>query len=919
MQSMPSNKDMMQEIEALRRNIRRLERDNRLLVTMNENAERLRRFNQQEKELQNLFNTLLLENCPNMIFLFTEELRLVNCSHVCLPVLKNSDRDEVKNFPFESVFSDDMKPAWLEKVYKQNKEVLRSRKSCRYDDTIEFLSGEYMHVQVAISPIVDSDDECKGTVMAINDITELTRTKQHAVEASLSKSSFLANMSHEIRTPMNAIKGLSELLMLTELSGVQLNYVQSIVSSSNSLLNIINDILDFSKIDANKVELITGTYDVEELVAEISNAVSLRAMDKNLMLFIEAMPTLPKALMGDDVRIKQIITNILSNAVKYTAEGYVRLELNGEWVNDKFYLVCRVSDTGIGIRDEDFPQLFEAFTRLDLHTNRSIVGTGLGLAITKQLIEAMGGVIAVDSVYGEGSVFTVRIPQEVIDPRPLAEVEDAASKRILILDKNCAIGCSKTSLIEALKVPYELVTKAEDIAALDMTKFTHCLHDQTFEESIMDGLRAKAHDCQFIVLKDMRFAMKKSHERDMVLFIPMLVSELARALNKDGDLSYSSRNIAKTMGDISVVDASFLVVDDNEINLMVGGEILRSFGANVLCAHSGKQALEMCAAQRFDIVFMDHMMPGMDGIEATGHIRQQEGPNKYTPVVALTANVVNGMREYYLEQGMDDFIGKPIDIDEISRVLSKWMPASKLRGIAFERIFASDNDEIDRIVFGKDQDCEARMNNLISAMDEFGLYASDVLSEVGGDYGEYINRMDRTAKELPAMTKALRSQIENDQWDEFSDTMYSVSKLIYDVGARDCASHARQMSRAAKEKNIEYVLGDFESLMGNVYMLEKKMEVAVPMVCGGEAENFNDSDYMLKILKDMQAALQTKNIEKSMELMGDIAGHSLNKEIDTALGEIKEKIEQRDFFSAARNHANLLHNFATILSAAGRD
>lgn len=675
--------EALQEIARLERALTRKEQDIRMLTVMNENAERLRRFNEAEKNLQYLYNDLLLENVPNMLFLFNEQLSFVTCSLACAPLLDTSHRGDLKNTPFRQVFSGKVNENFINLLHLQGVEALNQRTSFRYDDSLPFLDGHFAHVQVAISPIEDGDGQCRGIIVSINDITELAEAKQQAEEASRSKSSFLANMSHEIRTPMNAINGLSELLSLTTLDELQRNYVNNIISSSGSLLNIINDVLDFSKIDARKIELVEAPYATAELLAEVSNVVALRGESKQLAMLVQAAPSMPSQLLGDDVRIKQVMTNLLSNAVKYTHEGFVRLSVHTEAYGEDIRLVCSVEDSGIGIQEADLPNLFDAFTRADIMKNRSITGTGLGLAISSQLVEVMGGEISVQSRYGEGSTFTFWVPQRVVNSAPIARLEKPAALQVLLMAQPLQME-NLAAMLESLGTSYRCL-KPDETPTFSLTSFTHFIYDDTAAGKAVRKIRSQMAGSAFGVLRDMQGALAVNELNDTLLFTPLLVTSLARFLSREPQgAAPDTCPLVPTAptsapGKLTVVNTRVLVVDDNEINLMVSGEMLRAFEAEVDYAAGGEDALEMAAKTPYDIIFLDHMMPDIDGIEVTARLRSHPGPNQQTPIIALTANVMDDMQSYYVRCGMDDFIGKPIDFDDISRALGSWLPPSKIR------------------------------------------------------------------------------------------------------------------------------------------------------------------------------------------------------------------------------------------------
>jgi len=372
---------------------------------------------------------------------------------------------------------------------------------------------------------------------------------------SRQKSTFLANMSHEIRTPMNAIIGMAELLTNEQLSKRQVGFIDDIKVSAYSLLSIINNILDISKIESGKFSLTPVNYDFHTLIDSIISMFSYVTQKKELEFKYESTGDLPEYLYGDDLRLRQVLINICGNAVKYTEKGYVKLKISVSNGN----LIFEISDTGMGIRKEDMPRLFDTFERMEMEKNRSIAGTGLGLPLCKSFVEMMGGKILVESEHERGSVFTIIIPAVPGDKTKVKSVNNIQKERTL-----------------------------------------------------------------------------------------------------------------------SAPNANVLVVDDNEFNLKVAEGLLDLFKIKAKIAFSGKEAIDMIQKNEFDIVFMDHMMPEMDGVEATRKIRKLGAQYETLPIIALTANAVQGAKEKFLSSGFSGFISKPIDIQELNEALREWLPPEKL-------------------------------------------------------------------------------------------------------------------------------------------------------------------------------------------------------------------------------------------------
>lgn len=416
---------------------------------------------------------------------------------------------------------------------------------------------------------------------------ELSEAKEEAESATKAKDSFLANMSHEIRTPLNSILGLDEIIIRESKDAKTLLHAKRIKSAGNTLLAIINDILDLSKIESGKMELVNVEYATARIIEDVSNMTRVKANDKHLALKINISEDFPSRLYGDEVRIRQVMLNLVNNAIKYTQEGGIVVDVSysiekaeNPSKRDIVKITAKVKDTGIGIRQEDIHLLFESFRRLDEKKNRHFEGTGLGLALTKQFVELMGGTVEVESVYGKGSTFTVNIEQECVD--------------------------------------------ATGIGNLRMARI---------------------------------IAVEEEKEYEPKLYAPK---------------------------------ARVLVVDDNEMNLQVFAELLSITEIDIDIAESGAESIELCRKKEYDVIFMDRMMPEMNGIETLQNLRGEDLIGD-TPVIMLTADAIIGSREKYMAFGFDDYMTKPVKYENLEKLLFTYLPKSKVEDKPAEDKASSEN------------------------------------------------------------------------------------------------------------------------------------------------------------------------------------------------------------------------------------
>jgi signal transduction histidine kinase/ActR/RegA family two-component response regulator len=511
---------------------------------------------------------------------------------------------------------------------------------------------------------------------------ERARLIQHQEEveaANRAKSLFLASMSHEIRTPMNAIVGMAELALRAESMNTVREHIVTVKQAAANLLSIINDILDLSKIESGKLELIPKDYLLSTLVNDVISIIKMRVIDSKLHFVVNIDCNLPNELVGDEIRIRQIILNILSNAVKYTESGFVSLTMRGTHIGENtIKLELEVKDSGIGIKKEDMEKLFDEYMQFDLEKNRGIEGTGLGLAITRNLLKAMGGDISVKSEYGKGSTFMVRLPQQIRSDKALATVENPSEKNILVFEQHEIYANSLMHAIENLGVNCTLVSdEAEMFEKMSAGGYNFLFISYALYIKNKDKISGFGQKTKIVVLTE--FGETVPDSALYVLAMPVYSLSVANILNgTTGNFSYGTHN--EYIVRFTAPEAIILVVDDVVTNLKVANGLLLPYKMRVDLCKSGVTAIEAMKMNRYDIIFMDHKMPGMDGIETTLKIRSMGNEDPYykeVPVIALTANAVLGTEEMFIENGFNDFLSKPIDTVKLNAVLERWIPKEK--------------------------------------------------------------------------------------------------------------------------------------------------------------------------------------------------------------------------------------------------
>jgi len=529
--------------------------------------------------------------------------------------------------------------------------------------------------------VIGSGDNLIGTAYIWHDSTDsITRLKfMEDVNSELErtarmKEDFLANMSHELRTPMNAVIGLAQIaLREKEIPSNVRDCLNQIDSSGRNLLNIINDILDFSKIDSGKMEIIADDYEPLSEVNDVANILQTRIGDKNLELFFIVDPCLPKMLNGDCMRIRQVLINLANNAIKFTETGMVKIDLTCHDLDeDTIELEFHIRDTGRGIKPEDLAKLFVSFQQVDTKRNRSVEGTGLGLAISKKLVEAMNGTIGVESEYGKGSDFWFKIPQKVVDRKSDLIVKNADDKYVYCLNEYLIMTDEFVNQMRSFGVESKIIASLSEYEPTGKDEFLFIIKDYYNDE--MKTFLDDHPGIHCVILDSYESAFVPERPNLSMMKKPMTSLSMSLLLNNKSidDLKFKGKEIKCVK--FTAPDAKVLIVDDNTINLSIAVGLIEPLQVKCEVAQSGKEALEKIREKQYDLILMDHMMPEMDGVETSIEIRRTIPDADFTPIIALTANVLEGSKEMFLKAGMVDMISKPIDIKELNMKMIKWLP-----------------------------------------------------------------------------------------------------------------------------------------------------------------------------------------------------------------------------------------------------
>ena len=700
--------------------------------------------------------------------------------------------------------------------------------------------------------------------------TQLEIMVKEAHKASRAKSDFLAKMSHEIRTPMNAIAGMAELALREKELESTHRHIFTIKQASANLLSIINDILDITKIESGKMEIMPDYYLFSSLMNDVISIIKIKLIDSQLRFTVNIDSNIPNELYGDETRIRQIFINLLNNAVKYTEEGFVSITVTGTILDkDVVILTIIVKDSGRGIKQENINKLFDDFSQFDTAKNKSIEGTGLGLAITWNILKSMGGDIKVFSEYEKGSTFTVTLPQEFLSHNKLASVRNPEEKSVLVYERRDIYANSIMNTLENLGVKASLVSSGIDLREkLESGVYSFIFLAPPLYQHSKNILLEFAASSSIVMLTE--FGEAPPNEDFNILAMPVHCISVANTLNGISEIySYKEH---ESLFNFTAPDARILVVDDIKTNLTVTEGLLLPYQLQVDLCKSGIEAINAVKKMHYDLIFMDHWMLEMDGVEATKHIRAMDshGSTYYRdiPIIALTANAISGTRDMFIKNGFNDFLAKPIDTVKLNSILERWVPKKKQRRITVPH-------ENGTAAFAAGGGASIDTASLLANFEIEGLNINRGITVTGGSTKRYLEILSVFCDDGLEKAGNLTECLKTGDIALYTIHVHAMKSAASNIGAEELANAAKDLERAGKREDAGFIeahnprfLTDLELLMSGIRKMlsscrENENEAAAPQ----------DTEALKTRLTDLKRSLETldaRTMNTTIELLIDM-------------------------------------------------
>ena len=735
-------------------------------------------------------------------------------------------------------------------------------------------------------------------------------------KAERTKDDFLANISHEIRTPINTIAGMSEILANEDLKDDVREKVQDLQGASRNLVTLVSDMLDFAEIQSGKLELTESSYNLTSTINDIVNIINNQKKSKEIEFILDIDTDIPALLVGDEQKLKRAMLNILSNAVKFTEVGCVVLEISCRRESYGVNLCITVRDTGIGIDSSQLHNVFNSFSMVDTKRNRQEGGVGLGLAIAQAIIEKMGGFISVRSKKGEGSEFQIIVPQKVEQYEPMIVLENPLRFNVLVyIDMNqffissvkSEYGNNIRNITENLGIVVHVCRNLNElkrrIERNYITNIFITLYEYTMDESYFNGL-AKQTGVVIILEETEDYRV---HSDDIIRlykpFYALPVSIILKGGKRYNNLSREDMN--RNM--FIAPDAKILIVDDNAINLRVESSLMKNYRFTIDTALSGMEALEKLESKDYDMVFMDHMMPEMDGVDTLHRIRDKAGIYYANiPVIALTANAVAGAKEMLIAEGFQDFLSKPVEIASMHRILEKYLPDAK-------KIYDFEDDVTD-VQSGETVYNNYERDTIYEQLHNPQAFVKDTAADIDekqgalycGSLEDFEDILKIHYEDYEENSQKIQAFYDLKDWKNYVILVHGLKSSMKSVGIMKLSDMCLGLELAGKENRIDYILKNHDAMMAEYGRIHDVIgnRLGITQKINADLTNIKnlDDDSMAGLLNRFENAVYSFDEEQMLSILNELMDYKYHETVlAPKLSPLVKKVNNCDYMSAYDN------------------